>query len=264
MGIRIYKKLGWGLNNLEENDLRINWKIATDELYDLEAKNYLEYLHKLREEDQQKEIREQDISLVLEISVIERTFHDRRIYEDACLNENINKDVELILRQNCKNLEINSAIESGGDDGLRLSNVFHIMPLIMGFKWERYADAIDYAEHNIKHGSENSYLTRKAEFLPIAPWPYDAYYMDKRTGESIGDGGNKINLFTKLKNTNYFEKPRPDKVTQELVGMNVQEALENIVSEVPKEIRRLLEWTNIFDDKDAWKDLRPMLYTHWG
>lgn len=129
--------------------------------------------------------------------------------------------------------------------------------------WVRHNDSIDYYEsqlHDPNNMSVNVYELSEG----IDPW---ISYMRTDTGEKLSYFDLQyFHLFhgelTNKETTSVNEalKNLADKFNW---SGNPREFLKVIVPEVPDEVRLLAEWTRLFTNENAWKRLRPMIYTYW-
>lgn len=256
MGIRLHKKLGWGLNDVVADDPRID-VTAVHAAWDADVEVFHDHLAALDVEDGGDHDVDLDVRLPRQFLQwdLERYHTIRKLLKDGTCKTGQLPTV--------RKPEFYTAISFRDEGGL--PNVFHIMPLTHTKDWSRYADAIDYAEHDLKYGLDSDdYMDSTAQLLPTAPWPYSGLYMDSRTGQGLPP--QKTSLWMRNKNSGFLTvyPDRAEELTQELLDMSVADALQYVVPQIPSEIYHMLQWSKIFSDESTWLDLRPMLYTYWS
>lgn len=130
--------------------------------------------------------------------------------------------------------------------------------------WVRHNDSLDYHEAKLRQPHD---MTEHVIELSrgIEPW---VAYMRTDTGETLSYADLQFfHLFeSELSNE---ERANVTLALQKLAERfnwtgEPKEFLKVIVPEVPHEIKLLAEWTGIFTSPDAWKRLRPMIYTYWA
>lgn len=114
--------------------------------------------------------------------------------------------------------------------------------------------------------------------LSMTPYPYSGY-MNAKIGEKIDNSLVRIFLDIaksfSLLNGNLSGNEKVNnagsselilaaalKAALKLGFDSIEDAIENIVPYVPGDVRDFAKWTNLFADENAWKDLRPMIFTY--
>lgn len=230
MGIRLHKFLGYGLVDVIEDDPRLNkksWVFTYEE--DPTLKEYFQWLDTL-------------------------PYH---VTLDT-LSRNMLEEMEL------KHRRPRDAFAWQPEFGL--PNVLAIQP-VSEAKWSRYDDTIDYTEEVWLRGHD---CEPRVEVVAGGLWPHLGY-MDKRTGEVLKDGS--IIPWVRFRNRKAGEYAAEDAeriahVEDELARMaglaDNQDAVENVIPLVPREIRDIIDFSGVFNDQDVWTQLRPLLYTYWA
>lgn len=239
MGIRLYKKLGWGLTGLEYDrktgaltDPRVN----ADALRHREevGPQYLEYLKALRD----AEAPESDgwFDLMMTVSMVEAA-----MAKDGHLPWPVTRESE-----------------SGRKDLLLVQPV--------GFSnWTRYGDAIDQNEENALYPDDWGRLVE----LPYGIYPFEGLYMDSRDGRKLDSTAKRmIDRLLASKNDdedkNELRQKAADHLARTLGFKGTDEARQCIAPIVPPDIRHVISWLNLFNGPDVWLQLRPMLYIYWS
>lgn len=250
MGIRIHKNLGWAINNITPDDPSINWKNLRDR-YDKTLEEYFEYLKELNDEDEKKEMRERDFYLLLEFQFLRSHLREEELYRHIQI-ETKEKYRRLL---NFKDLYIHTAVtydDEGGD-----KSVLMVTPITEQEHWMRYDDPIDYSDHINKHDD----IAPIIEFLDDNPFPYNSFYFDVSNGEKINS--DRLRLW-KLFGKNEEDPDKREKITQKSLGMSYEDASTNIIPIIPSGVTNLINFLDIFNQKDKWKELRPAIYTYWS
>lgn len=226
MGIRVHKILGWGLTDVkcehakQPEDPRINNESLTrvwDQSNDEMLSAYLSFLD---------ETQESDFGTLDKWMLSNRSKEDRKLHMSDCI---------------------------AFDSEYGLPNVLCLRPLACD-DWSRFDDTIDYT---IETYLSEDPLTNRVEILQHPPYPYNALYMDKRTGVRVP---NEIMWWIRHRSAG----KESDELAK-LGGFNSHaEADENIAPIVPQEIRDLSQFLGLFTSDDVWMQLRPMLYTYWS
>ncbi|HJS83793.1 MAG TPA: hypothetical protein VJ742_13270 [Nitrososphaera sp.] len=130
--------------------------------------------------------------------------------------------------------------------------------------WLRYDNTIDWVQETYCNGEERQHNWVK--ILPDGIFPYNGLFMDARTGEDVDL--NEAVLYKRLLSPEWGKVPTPEEIDK-IFEANVfpktpRDVLENMAPRVPKEVRSMCEYGQIFNDPATILDLRPMLYCWWG
>ncbi len=240
MGIRVSKRIGWGLCDLQTDedgkiiDSRINKEgyifDKYDERYSIEG--YFQLLEKVYQdskEDQKK------FDIILDYSMMDEMKKSKvQLYD--CIRHNS---------------------EFG------LANILHFVPPIHVGRWTRHDDQIDYYEETINHEQHPRF-----QLLNRTIYPYD-HYIDI---ESLDKDGfpTKIHFWNRLQMfQTIFEKDvinnNEIKKLEEVFGFATREEFERrIIPAIPNGLILFLKYAKIFTDDKFIFDLRPMIYVYWG
>lgn len=240
MGIRPYKKLGWGLTGLEHNamghvtDPRIN----TDALLNRMSEEsvgplYLDYLRALR--DAEPENSDAWFDVMMSVGMVEA-------------------DLE-------QNGRVEWPLTHQSDAGRR--DLLLIQPV--GYRnWSRYGDIIDHAQEEVLYSG----IEPRVDLMPHGIFPYEGLYMDSRTGRKLDSTAKR--LFERLLE-HVGDAPEKQEIRQRAalhlattMGFETsEEARRYIAPVVPPDIMHVITWLNLFNGPDVHLGLRPMLYTYW-
>lgn len=251
MGLRLNKILGWGLDDLEPNDERIDWDKLRNR-YEVDFIEYYAYLLELYDFEGQKDLRDQDITLNMEIREISEAFNREKKFKNL-------KEKELIRWGDFRQPHLPDIYKtvSYNDEG-GLKNVIVFTPLREIRSWQRYADPIDYAVHDLTIENTNYYTEPYVDRLSTAPWPYDATWVDKRTQEPVQQ--ERIRIWRWITEESEDEEAR-EGVSQKALEMSYDEALQYVRPKVPEEIIRMTNFLQIFKDPKTILSTEPMIYT---
>lgn len=140
-----------------------------------------------------------------------------------------------------------------------LPDVLVFQPLSMP-DWSRYDDVIDAIIEGLAAGDEP--FGDHLEQLKHNIYPWSGSYMDTVSGERLDD---KVMPWVRSCNdTKIYTDGDREEYAQALGYKDHAEALQRVAPLVPDEIRDLVRYLDVFADEDAWKDLRPMLFTYWS
>lgn len=256
MGLRLNKVLGWGLNDLEPNDERINWE-RLRERYSVSIYEYFDYLLEIHDFERQKDFREQDITLYLEIRQLSEAF--LRDIRSRYL-----KEQELIKWGDFKRapeLDLHNTTIYNDEGGLKSVIIF--LPLTQIDSWRRYADELDYAVHDLEVEGGRDYIEPYADKLPRAPWPYDATWVDARTQKHINHEDLRTWRWLVVEQEIEDETAKDD-LTNKFLDMSYNEALQFIRPKVPEEIIRITNFLQIFKNPETVFSTEPMVYTYFS
>jgi hypothetical protein len=234
MGIRVNKFLGYGLTDLTpgyRSDPRINWDspllLCSDEKMPT-AGDYFTWLEARREAAGDK------FSFSLDWALL-RHDEERRgpdLYDCAAYEHEYGLKEVLALRPVTK------------DD------------------WARSDDDLDYMEETYPW-SERSQQNR-VQVYEHGPFPFNGSYMDKRDGRRLSD---VVFPWWQMQNgtrDREFREQAADLFAVQMGFTGHAEAAENVVPEVPEEIRDLAEFGRLFTHAGVWRQLRPLIYVYWS
>lgn len=237
MGVRLFKKLGWGLTGLECDkdgaltDSRINADALKRGQEDA-AVEYLMHLEGLRSAEEEHSDAWFDLTMSIEMI-------------KAALEE-----------EECLPWPVTRSSESGRRDLLLVQPV--------GFTdWTRYGDRIDQAEENALHPDEYYRIVP----MPHGIYPFEGLYMDSRNGRHLDRTATRmIGRLLEKQKTEEDQKYRAvaDKLAKTLGFDDAEQAQRCIAPIVPSDIQHVCSWLNLFNEPDAWLQLRPMLYIYWS
>lgn len=254
MGLRLNKVLGWGLDDLEVNDDRINWNRLRNR-YEVDLIEYYAYILELYDFEKQKDFTEQDITLGMEIREIPEAFNREKKFKDL-------KEKELIRWGDFRRPQLPDLHKTTiYDDEGGLESVIVFTPLREVDNWRRYADPIDYAVHELEVEGGQDYIEPYADRLSTAPWPYDATWVDTRTQEPIKH--ENLRIWRWITEESEDEEAR-EGVSQRALEMSYNEALRYIRPKVPEEIVRITNFLQIFKDPKTVLSTEPMVYTYFS
>lgn len=233
MGIRVHKVLGWGLTDLDKGyqaDPRVNW--ASPLLgHDDKMPGASEYWHWL---EAWREAAGDKFSFSLDWALLR---HDEKRRE---------KDL-----YGCVVYEH----EYG------LPEVLVIRPVTKD-DWSRFDDDIDYMTETYPWSADSQ--KNRVQVFDHPPFPFNGFYMDKRDGRKLPDA---VFPWWQLQNgtrDREFREQAADLFAREMGFAGHAEAAENVVPQVPEEIRDLAEFGQLFTHAGTWRQLRPLLYTYWA
>lgn len=132
--------------------------------------------------------------------------------------------------------------------------------------WLQYDSPVDHYESLVDSGNSVMPTVKK---LSVTPYPYSGV-MNAKTGEKID--GPIIRTFTKITNllltaTEDERKGLPElglAIAKKMGFESLDDATRTIIPYVPGDVRDFARWTGLFADDNAWKDLRPMVFTYWA
>lgn len=239
MGVRPYKKLGWGLTGLEHDergqltDPRVNGDALYHRTEDF-VPRYLEYLRALRDAESPES--DEWFELMMTVSMVEADFE----------------------RSGPADWPVTRESEAGRRDLLLIQPV--------GFReWSRYGDRIDHAEEEMLHPG----IEPRVVPMPYGIYPFEGIYMDDRTGRKL-DGTAK-RLFERLLR-HETDDPNKEAIRQKtaahLAGTmgfdSPEQAQQHIAPVVPSDVMHVISWLNLFNGPEVHLQLRPMLYVYWN
>jgi len=237
VGIRVHKKLGYGLTDIQTKE-GAGWQI-TDERVNLDAapfksgkecpsiEEYREWLEAQRKEG--------DIEVDLELSFLREP------------------------EPGGPKHSLDYAVTHEGEYGL--PNVLLITPPTYERTWSRMDNAIDYIEETYLRKDVKDPCENRADVLRHGIYPFIGY-MDRRTGEKVDD-----RIFNWIRATN-TSTPLPegelDLVAEACGFESSKDAWENVAPIIPNDIKNLANFLDLFTSPDVLLQLRPILYTYWS
>lgn len=139
-------------------------------------------------------------------------------------------------------------------------NILLVRPLFCN-DWERYDNIIDYIEENHKYRDTDTGAVNWYREIPEGIYPWSGSFMHAKTGEPIKNG---IDLWRYLTWPSFKNLVILDDIAESYGFVDEADIRENFVATVPEAVKDLCEWGKLFKDPDAWKQLRPMIYTYWS
>lgn len=240
MGIRLYKKMGWGLTGLEHDqktgrltDPRVNADALYRHMDDI-APDYLEYLDALRAAEPENSDAWFELMMTIEM---------------------IKADVQ---RNGHAPWPVTRESESGRRDLLLVQPP--------GFShWTRYGDPLDQAEENALHSDEWGRVVE----MPHGIYPFEGLYMDSRDGRRLDSTAKRMidRLLASMDDDqakNETRRKAADHLARNLGFDSAEQAHQYIAPAVPPDVRYVISWLNLLNGPDVWRDLRPMLYVYWS
>jgi hypothetical protein len=229
MGIRIHKRMGYGLADVKHNtdgeitDKRFNLKdgwfnLSFEQKEKKSFKKFEEHLKNVVEKDKKEN---GCSSLFLEL---------------ITLKENKFDFVDLIHH----------------DSEFGISKIVLFQTFYKD--WSRYDDIIDYME------AKDCTSTYKMFNKPI--YPYDSWINIKTGLPYIEVDGTKLMCHDLLRNINYFKTELYS--VKHLGYESAQELKKDIVPMVPEIIKEYCKFLKVFNDEETVKTLKPMTYTYWS
>ena len=151
--------------------------------------------------------------------------------------------------------------ESGCPDTLVL------IPPVMLDRWYRAGDSIDWWEDSLRPSEERR--VSRLDFLPAGPSPYTDRFMDV-DGTALNEEAARLVWLAGegmpvegLDEMTAGIYPAAHPGGQPLYSSGA-DALKRIVPQVPSGVRNLADYGQLFTNPNAWKQLRPVLFTFWG
>lgn len=245
MGIRVHKMIGYGINNLVEDDPRVEINILQNFCNEeLNGKDFLKFIKSEKEE------------------IIEAILSEEGSQEQAELAYKF-----LVGWKEEKGFKKYENYKSVGyDDEFGLGNVLLLTPPSMAGNWSRYNDSIDWSEETQNHNQAARY-----QLLNHPLYPFDFKYALLRGAKKFSVEEIKQN--SSLVGRRSLEQYDARVLTSDIMnlmsyGENTpfkQEFMASYRPALPAELVAFMLWSRAFTDLDAMKDsLRPMLYVYWS
>jgi len=237
MGIRIHKRLGYGLTNVKAKDYTILDKRFNlqdgyfsnrddEDTYSIEG--FTQHLEAAYERDKKKQ---GSSMLAFDVHELKDRKGTKR-YVSLC---------DLICHE--------------GEFGLPRVVMFSCL----NKGWSRWDDIIDYVEETEK-GQKN-----KVKVLNRPIYPHE-FWMHKDTGEQNFEFEGKTQPYHYIRRAIEmgWDKYDWDKL-KEVAGIgSLEEAKEKVVPGVPEFIVELCKYLKVFNDEKTVYTLKPMIYTYWS
>ena len=266
MGIRINKRLGFGLTDvqLDEdgciNDPRIS-SDALDNLYSNKVESYYEYLVEKFGEPWSKTKKALDGGKLPSFSSFKTDLLFMGIHKDE-------KERQKAFSQTASKFVLaldNTEYQFEGHDDPK--GILLLQPYMSADLWTHHDNGIDYAESQQKavDAEDSNPMAVEVLHLDYAQYPYNGIYVDSRTMESVNAQYWHIARDTysrKAENPEEAQKAA-DLIAQHLGYADYAEAHNFIAPEIPPEMVHLAEWLNLFHDISDIHTLRPMIVTYW-
>jgi hypothetical protein len=238
VGIRLWKKLGWGLTGLKHDekgrltDSRINME-AANRLPARFGPEYRGYLKGLREAEEEHSLAWVDLSMT--IAMVEAA-----------------EEADDVLPR-----PVTRESEAG------LHDLLLIQPV--GFShWSRYGDQIDQTEENLLYPDGLARMIPS----PYGIYPFEGLYMDSRDGRRLDTTAKRLiermAITTEGGEKGKRQRDAAEHLSRVLGFDNTVQALDHMVPVVPPDVRYVISWLNLFNEPDLWLQLRPMLYVYWS
>jgi len=131
------------------------------------------------------------------------------------------------------------------------------------YGWIRQNDAIDYAELAEKKAGYKP----SVKMLKKHPAPYNnrQVFVDKSTGEIIEDQAAAQDWHDMIRGGfDSYPYNLRNSVAVEMGFSDMEEALQKFSMDIPKEIKNLVTWGQMFSETRYMYDLKPMIYTFWA
>lgn len=258
MGIRINKSMGWGIVLPANEDFH-------ERVSDALEQDYNDYVQFLKDKYKDTSAEQALADLGQPLYNMDRMY----MFNDALKPKHRYK--QTLDAYDAVTLETEHVNENN-------DMALVVTPFSVAAEWHRFDDSIDYAEAllDMEDEGRTDMVQNTIRYLPHNQYPYDGQYMHEATGERILDELRTVMRFAKTvlevaaekgqldhEDTVEFIK-RTDAKVQEKGFTSYQDLKEHMVPLVPQEVRDICEWLEIFEDKRAVLELRPMLLTYWG
>lgn len=241
MGIRVNKRMGWGLADLQTDkdgeiiDPRIN---KEGYLFDPDEENF---------------------SIEEYFNLLEEYYEKNK--DDILRNPEIILDYFAIDDMKKEKIQLYDCI--GHDSEFGIPNVLHFVPPVYVKDWTRYNDSIDYYEESINHEQHSRF-----QLLNRPIYPYE-HYIDI---DSLNEEGypTRIHFWDRLRvaeaifNNLPITEVKKEKM-EEIFGFSTKEEYDRrIIPAIPNGLIAFIKYTKIFTDDKFIFDLRPMIYVYWA
>ena len=137
-----------------------------------------------------------------------------------------------------------------------LPNVLLVRPVACA-DWSRYGDAIDHTTEWMYQ--RDRMFENHVQLLPTGIYPF-VTWMDARDGRRVRDEGP----WRLLSQAGDVDEEMLRVAAHAAGFASAQDARDFLVPEVPHEVRDLCRFGGLLRDEDAWTQMRPVLYTHWS
>lgn len=251
MGIRIKKMLGYGLTDIKYDTE--NWEFIDDRINSLgylcadyedqedtwNHKGWIKYIEGLIKKDNDDKI---DLWLTKTMFYDSKELKHWEPYDSVVHDGEFGDDKILLIIPPCHSY--------GRNDG-----------------WIRYDNIIDYHE---EYATNKDAGEPRHKFIDGGIFPYQSFYMNKKTGESLGREGHHFRYdYRWLKDTVDLSLVHHmwqymDKLAKKIGFEGYLDAEENIVPIVSDEVKYFCKWLNLFNDDSTIYELKPLLYVYWS
>lgn len=240
MGTRIYKRLGYGLTDVQCSggqvaDPRINTSSRLFASRENVTSDYLAYLTECVAREAASTGEPSD--LWIDVS-LEREFVSAALERKG---------------------ELDSPVTWNAEAGWQ--EILLVQPV--GYpEWTRFDDPIDHFEETELHKPVEPRIVP----APRGIYPFEGLYADSRDGRRLDSTAKR--LIDRLLNAEGDKKGdfrrAADHLARTMGFADADEAQRFIAPLVPGDVRRLCEWGELFTSPDVWRELRPMLYVYWA
>jgi hypothetical protein len=227
MGIKIKLMMGYGLDNVQKDDPRINFETS--------ALNYnfedAFQIGKFSDYIQTKEDKDGDLELF-------KIYFKETKYETDVIHQHIIYD-----------------------DEFGLENVLLFVPLTQ-FGWIRKDNTIDYYLHNtgcFTNVNPNDGPQSWYKIVPTNFYPYNCLWMDKNY-ELPKQIINRVILETYKRDILEWTDP-----WKKLTECNsLEELYKTYTPFIPKDCIEMIKFSKIFHNEETILELKPMIYSYWS
>lgn len=236
MGIRINKKLGWALTDLEYDGTRLtDGRVNQSEMFlsppDEFVPQYLDHLKRLLASE--GEGGDPDFDIQGEIFSIEIALEQKKPVYWPVTHDSEYGSADILL--------VRPVHETG---------------------WSRYDDPLDYADETTAHPECGPRV------VPLdGIYPYTGIYIDSRDGRILDRTARRlIQRMAQKWDEEGGAKYRDaaDHLSRSLGFDDAGQALALMAPMIPGDVRRFAGWAGLFTGPDVWLQLRPVLYVYWS
>lgn len=244
MGIRIYRSLGWGLNDVQvdsKGDLDDDRFVSQEDFDDISEKNMKDFLDWFSSN-------RKEAANIIELALPERKnlHHQLGIELDFLINSRWKKTGKFSFTDWSRGYQF--------DPEFGLPNVMNFIPIEYP-SWERRDDAIDY--YDVDNFDMKPSVKMLDTFCGL--FPYTGAIRNNQKPK-VGNLPDYLDprLWAMLRGT-YSESPP---ISGEEVAQQITESYRPIIAD---SVMIYTHWLGIWKDwKTTVQELRPMIYTYWG